>query len=39
MYELHEEPDEVHLQTIYRLEQNDQDLAEVGCYPGPEALG
>jgi acyl-CoA dehydrogenase len=32
-------PDEVHLQTIYRLEENDQDLDRAALYLGPEALG
>ena len=29
-------PDEVHLQTIYRLEENEQDLADVAAYLGPD---
>lgn len=32
-------PDEVHLQTIYRLEQNDQDLDSTAKYLGPDAIG
>jgi acyl-CoA dehydrogenase len=32
-------PDEVHLQTIYRLEQDDQDLASMGAYLGADAPG
>ena len=31
-------PDEVHLQTIYRLEAAEQDLANVANYLGPDAL-
>lgn len=31
-------PDEVHLQTIYRLESNEQDLEGLDAYLGPEAL-
>jgi acyl-CoA dehydrogenase len=31
-------PDEVHLQTIYRLEENEQDLSRLTAYLGPEAL-
>lgn len=32
-------PDEVHLQTIYRLEADSQDLSQVAAYLGPDALG
>jgi hypothetical protein len=32
-------PDEVHLQTIYRLEANEQDLDGLDAYLGPDALG
>jgi len=32
-------PDEVHLQTIYRLESQEQDLSKVGAYLGVDALG
>ena len=31
-------PDEVHLQTIYRLESNEQDLDGLASYLGPNAL-
>ncbi len=32
-------PDEVHLQTIYRLEAGEQDLDGLEAYLGPDALG
>ena len=32
-------PDEVHLQTIYRLEQSEQDYDHCHAYLGPNALG
>ncbi len=32
-------PDEVHLQTIYRLESQEQDLTNLHYYLGPEILG
>ncbi len=32
-------PDEVHLQAIYRLEEQQQDLSRVAAYLGPQALG
>ena len=32
-------PDEVHLQTIYRLEQDEQDLSSLAAYLGPDAFG
>jgi acyl-CoA dehydrogenase len=32
-------PDEVHLQTIYRLEEAEQDLDTAAAYLGPDALG
>ena len=31
-------PDEVHLQTIYRLEENEQDLSRLTDYLGPDAF-
>ena len=32
-------PDEVHLQTIYRLESQEQDLSQANMYLSPDALG
>ena len=32
-------PDEVHLQTIYRLESQEQDLSDLQHYLGPDSLG